>query len=463
MNEIIIVASLGILTLLAEIFNFKKLILPLVVAGLAANIVVGIMEFDLASYYNDADTLRMIESDLYAKCFMMLLSIIALVWVLVNYNFFSDETNQTDHLALILFAIVGGFCMVAYTNFVMLFLGIEILSIPMYVLAGSNKRSLRSNEATLKYFLMGSFATGILLFGITLIYGSIGSFYVYDVRMKTASVDFTITPMFTIGVVMLIAAMAFKVSSAPFHFWAPDVYSGSPTSVTSFMATFVKTAAIAAFMRLFITAFPTAIESYKNVFFILIIASLFIGNIIAVFQTNAKRLLAYSSISHVGFMLLALLCLSEATSLKSLFFYTTAYSFTTLAAFLVLKIVSENASGDDDISVFNGLAQRNPLLAGTMTIALLSMAGIPPLSGFFAKYNMLFMALNHGYLWLVIIAILASLVGVYYYFKIIIAMFTRNSTDSTAIPLSLLQKSLLVLLMLIIITIGWNGWVFNLI
>ncbi len=458
MTEIIIIAALGVLTLLAEIFNFKKVLIPIVILGLIATLICTALEFDF-----NQDFMRMLQFDRFAMCFILLLTFIALLWFISNLSYFTDDTNEADHLALILFAMVGGFCMVSYTNFVMLFLGIEILSIPMYVLAGSNKKSAYSNEAALKYFLMGSFATGILLYGVTLIYGSLGSFDVYDMRLITTGAEFKVTPMFTVGIVMLIGAMAFKVSSAPFHFWSPDVYTGAPTPVTSFMSTFVKTSAIAAFMRLFYTAFPTVTEEYKNLFFVLIFASLFVGNIIAVFQVNTKRLLAYSSISHIGFMLIAVLCFSEPTSVKALYFYTAAYSITTLAAFMVLKIVAEHSGSNEDLLIFNGLLKRNPLLAGTMTITMLSMAGIPPLSGFFAKYNILYLALNHGYFWLVIIAILATLIGVYYYFRIIIAIFTGVSTSEATIPLSFFLKMVLIVLTLLIVGLGLNGYVFNLI
>jgi NADH-quinone oxidoreductase subunit N len=317
-----------------------------------------------------------------------------------------------------------------------------------------------SNEAALKYFLMGSFATGVLLFGITLIYGSLGTFDINIIHSKLSATGFEITPMLTIGFVMLISAMAFKTSLAPFHFWAPDVYTGSPIPVTAFMATVVKASAFAAFMR--IAALPYITEAYRNVFFVLIVASLAAGNIIAVFQQNAKRMLAYSSISHAGFMLIALCCFDGTQSIHTLFFYAAAYSVTSLAAFMVLKIVSENSNGDDSVLSFNGLVKRNPLLAGTMTIAMLSMAGIPPLSGFFAKYYILVLALKHNYLWLVIVAIIASLIGVYYYFRFIIAMFTGTG-NSEKISLSILQQIILIILSLFIICLGLNSFVFNLI
>ena len=458
MTEIIILTGLGILTLLAEIFSFKKILMPIVIMGLIAAIITAAWEFNF-----NTGLMRMLQFDRFAMSFILLLTVIALLWVIINYSYFTDDTNEADHLALVLFAIVGGYCMVSYTNFVMLFLGIEILSIPLYVLAGSNKKSSFSNEAALKYFLMGSFATGVLLFGITLIYGTVGSFDVYDIGLITGGADFKNTPMFAVGIVMLLGAMAFKVSAAPFHFWAPDVYTGSPTPVTSFMSTFVKTSAIAAFMRLFYTALPTVPETFRNLLFVLILASLIIGNIIAVFQVNTKRLLAYSSISHIGFMLIAVLCFSDPASIKALYFYTAAYSITTLTAFMVLKIVSEQGSANEEISVFSGLVKKNPLLAGTMTVAMLSMAGIPPLSGFFAKYYILFIALNHGYFWLVIVAILASAVGVYYYFKIIILIFTGTPSSPSKITISLFQKIMLLFLTLAVIGMGLNGFVFNLI
>jgi NADH-quinone oxidoreductase subunit N len=459
MYQIFILSGLGILTLLAEIFNFKKVLLPVVVIGLLTAVALLFKYFHADLYLMD-NVETMFAFDSYANSFIGLISVVVLLWVLCNTSFFHDETNNADHMGLILFSVVGAYCLASFTNFVMLFLGIEILSIPMYVLAGSNKRSLLSNESALKYFLMGSFATGVLLFGITLIYGSTGTFDMQMLRIKMSTTGFTLTPMFTIGLVMLVCAMAFKTSLAPFHFWAPDVYTGSPTPVTAFMATIVKAGAFAAFMR--IASLPYITDAYRNVFYVLIVASLAVGNITAVFQQNAKRLLAYSSISHAGFMLIALTCFNGLASMRTLFFYIAAYSVTSLAAFFVLKIVSDNQQGEDAISSFNGLAKRSPLLAGTMTIAMLSMAGIPPLSGFFAKYYVLLLAMQQNHLWLVIVAIIASLIGVYYYFRIIIAMFTGDGS-SEKIQLTVLQQMMLVILSLLIMGIGLNSWVYTLI
>ncbi len=456
MDAILILAGLGILALLAEIVNFKKLIIPLVLLGIVGAIVSVVVEFDFN--YN---LQNMMHFDRYAMSFILLMLIVTLLWILINFNFFSDFTNETDHLSLILFSVVGGLCLASYTNFVMFFLGIEILSIPMYVLAGSNKRNLESNEAALKYFLMGSFATGVMLFGIVLIYGTTGTFDLYTMRMKVSSEGFVATPMFTVGIVMLMAAMAFKTASAPFHFWAPDVYSGSPTSVTAFMASFVKVAAFAALMRLFYTALPSVPGAYPNLLLLLIIASLFIGNIIAAYQTNTKRMLAYSSISHAGFLMMAILCFSNTQSIHALFFYAAAYAITSLAAFMVLKIVGENGGGED-IASFQGLVKRNPLLAGTMTVAMLSMAGIPPVSGFFAKYYMLSLAISNGYTWVAVIGILASLVGVYYYFKVIIAMFSKQG-EAEAISTSVLQKVILVVLNIAVIGMGLISAIYSII
>jgi NADH-quinone oxidoreductase subunit N len=248
-------------------------------------------------------------------------------------------------------------------------------------------------------------------------------------------------------------AMSFKVSAAPFHFWVPDVYQGAPTVITAFMATIVKTAAIAAFFRLFHTSFQGIEGGYVDAIWAMSALTMVIGNVIAAAQTNVKRMLAFSSIGHAGFMLIAILVMSDASA-KTILYYTAAYSASSIAAFLVLYLVSSSNSGDATIESFNGLVKRNPIMAGTMTMALLSMAGIPPLAGFFAKYFIFVAALGAGFKGLVIIAILSSLVGVYYYFKIIIAMFFGKPDGLPTYDLSATHKSLLLLTALLIVLIG---------
>ncbi len=445
MKALILLSSLGVLSLLAEIFSFKKLLYPLVLLGLTVTFVLNIGEWNTNVTY-----FKMMTFDNFAVAFSSVIIVVAFLWFLMAEGFFKEESSQTDHYALILFALVGALLMVSYTNMTMLFLGIEILSIPMYILAGSKKDDLSSNEAAFKYLIMGAFATGFLLFGITLIYGSTGSFDLTEIQ-NAVSVPGKVPGIFYTGVLLMLVGMAFKVSAAPFHFWAPDVYQGAPTMMTAFMATIVKTAAMAAFLRLFDTTFVRVSGTWTEVLWVMAALTLLVGNITAVFQTSTKRMLAYSSVAHAGYMLLALISANVYSS-PGILFYTLAYSIGSIATFCIVSVVV-NARGDDGIHSFNGLAKTNPLLAGIMTIALLSLAGIPPTAGFFAKYYIFTSAFMAGNVGLVLIAIVASLIGVYYYFRIIIAMYFKEGKHEE-VDVDMNHKILLIVIAFAIVALG---------
>jgi NADH-quinone oxidoreductase subunit N len=446
MKALILLSSLGTIALLAEIFNFKKRLYPLVLIGLAVTFVLNICDWNTGITY-----FKMMRYDNFAVAFTSVILITALLWFLMSKNYFKEETSLTDHFALILFALAGTVIMVSYTNMTMLFLGIEILSISMYILAGSKKDDLGSNESAFKYLIMGAFATGFLLFGITLIYGATGSFDLAEIKNFVTTHQGTIPSIFYVGVLLMLIGLSFKVSAAPFHFWAPDVYQGAPTVITAFMATVVKTAAFAAFLRLFSTTFDGVNDTWINIVWVIAALTLLIGNITAVMQTSTKRMLAYSSIAHAGYMLLALLAANNYSN-SAILFYTTAYSIASIGTFSILHIIT-NAKGNDSIDSFNGLAKSNPLLAFVMTVALLSLAGIPPTAGFFAKDYIFTAAFQSGFTGLVLIAVLASLIGVYYYFRIIIAMFFKENTQET-IEVQTSHKIVLAVIALAIIILG---------
>ncbi|MGZ4053601.1 MAG: NADH-quinone oxidoreductase subunit N [Bacteroidia bacterium] len=447
MKALILLSSLGVIALLAEIFSFKKLLYPLVLLGLVTTFTLNLCDWNAAhnSFYN------MLRFDNYAVAFTSVIIAIAFLWFLMAEDFFKEETNQTDHYALVLFALVGAVIMVSYTNMAMLFLGIEILSIPMYILAGSRKEDLSSNEAAFKYLIMGAFATGFLLFGIALIYGATGSFDLAEIAAAVSTNAGTLSSVFYVGVLLMLVGLAFKVSAAPFHFWAPDVYQGAPTVITAFMATIVKTAAFAAFLRLFSTTFMGVSHTWMHVVWVMAALTLLVGNITAVVQTSTKRMLAYSSVAHAGYMLLALLAGNNYSN-SAILFYTAAYSIGSISTFSIVSIVA-NAKGTDGVDSFNGLAKTNPLLAFVMTVSLLSLAGIPPTAGFFAKYYIFTSAFLAGNQGLVLIAIIASLIGVYYYFRLIIAMYFKESTDPEIVVLPN-HKILLILIAIAIIALG---------
>jgi len=445
MKALVLLSSLGVIALLAEIFSFKKLVYPIVIIGLITTFI-----FNAFDWGTDVTYFGMMRYDDYAVAFSSVLIGVAVLWFFMAEGFFKEESNMTDYFSLILFSLAGAVIMVSYSNMAMLFLGIEILSIPMYVLAGSKKEDVLSNEAGFKYLIMGAFATGFLLFGIALIYGATASFDIVEIA-QVVSVG-GVSSIFYVGLLLMLVGMAFKVSAAPFHFWAPDVYQGAPTSVTAYMATIVKTAAFAAFLRLFYTSFQGSAGTWTNIVVIMAGLTLLVGNITAVLQTSTKRMLAYSSVAHTGYMLLGLVALN-GFSQSSILMYALAYSIGSITSFGVLIYVAK-ARGGDAVDSFNGLAKTNPFLAFVMTVALLSLAGIPPTAGFFAKYYIFTAAFQAGYPWLVLIAILASLIGVYYYFRIIIAMYFKHNNNETVIEVSMNHKLLFFITVLLTIALG---------
>jgi NADH-quinone oxidoreductase subunit N len=458
MNAVYVLSGLGIFSLLAEILNFRKILFPIVILGLLATATLFVFDWGTGlQYYSN-----MLKFDNYAIAFSTAISFVAILWFFMSRDYFENNTHVTDHFALVLFALVGAVFMVSYANLAMLFLGLEILSISLYILAGSKMTDIFSNEASFKYFLMGSFATGFLLFGIALIYGVTGSFEVAVIADKVLTPNADSNMLLYAGVLMMLVGLAFKISAVPFHFWAPDVYEGAPTVVTAFMSTVVKIAAFAAFFRLFYTAFKPVAPQWVDVVQVITILTLIVSNVTAVYQHSVKRILAYSSVAHAGYMLIALVALSEISS-GAILYYVISYSVASIAAFTVLHNIAftnENAIVDS----FNGLSKRNPFLAFTMAVALLSLAGIPPLAGFFAKYYIFTVAFQSGHTGLILLAVLTSLIGIYYYFRIIIAMYLKTSETTESIQIPFLNKLLLGICLVLSIVLGiFPDLIFNLI
>ncbi len=452
MNALIILSSLGLLTLLAELGKMRKLIFPLVMLGMVTTIgasVWGWGDFALPAIFNN-----MIRFDNFAAAFTILLCFVSLLWFVMSNHYIQTQTSVSDHFVLAVFAITGAVMLVSFNNLTMFFLGVEILSIPVYVLAGSKKDSLESNESAFKYFLMGAFASAFLLFGIAFLYGATGSLDLQTI--SNALYDDTAPhPEFLYaGVLLIVVGLSFKVSLAPFHAWAPDVYSGAPTTVTAFMATVVKIAAFAAFFRLMAYSLTGVNDTWMNVLMVLSALSLVIGNITAVFQNSTKRMLAWSGISHAGFMVMAIIAMN-IDAVGALFYYSAAYALASIVAFTVLITVCSN--GSDSFNSFNGLGKRNPLLAFCLTVAMLSLAGIPPVAGFFAKYNILSALLVGSLKWqvlLAVIGILGSLVGVYYYFRLIINMYFRDPSEDTPVEIQGSHRLLLITCVVLLIVLG---------
>ncbi len=393
------------------------------------------------------DTKGLLSFEKFGMFFTSIAITATLIYVLLTGKEIENAgTYVADYYALIFFVLCGVGILSSFNGLLMLFIGIEILTIPLYILTGSDKKNLKSNEAALKYFLMGSFSTGIMLMGITLIYGATGAFALGTGSLAPSTGLLMPSFLEVAGVILLFVSMCFKVSAAPFHFWTPDVYDGAPAVFTSFMATVVKAAGFMAFVRLFDNHTNILGPSWHILLGFVIVATLLIGNITAVFQQSVKRMLAYSSIAQAGFMLFALYSVNDLAK-EGILLYAVAYSLATIGIFAVLIKMK-----DYTFDGFNGLAKTQPALALGATVCLLSLSGIPLTAGFFAKYYMLAsMVKADGSIWLVIVAVLFAAVSVYYYFRVIQAMYFKEgeaavSPVSTAFRIGLLALAALIIL-----------------
>ena len=430
MNTLIAIIGLGVLCLLFEIFELRKAIVPITIIGLLAILGLDISEFNSpAAYYNN-----MIIVSKFSTAFSGLFIILTIFLVALSHKFYENHlTKISDFIAIKVFLLAGTVAMVSFGNLAMFFLGIEVLSIALYILAASNRLSLKSNEAGLKYFLMGSFASGIILFGICLIYGAMGSFDVIEISELSQSAELPV--WFPIGIVLVTIGMFFKIAAVPFHFWAPDVYEGSPTLTTALMSTLAKVVAIATLFKLLTIMHADISPSFQLVIVIISMASMTVGNIMALRQVNVKRILAFSGISHAGFMLMTLL--NTANTAGTLLYYSSAYALAGIAAFSVIIYVCKDNENEDMVN-FHGLGKTNPLLAAILTASLLSMAGIPIFAGFFAKLFLFNNMIQAGFIALVIVAVINSIISVGYYFKLILAMYTKEPNEErTGTPVAI--------------------------
>jgi NADH-quinone oxidoreductase subunit N len=447
MNALILSAVFGVIMMFSSVMlKNKTMIRVLAVGGILLLLVSNLLETYGTSFFN-VDTKGMMAFDRFALFFNSIVFLTTLLYFLLSARDMEKVgVNYGEYFSLIFFIICGIILTSSFKSLLILFLGIEIITIPLYILTGSDKRNLRSNEASLKYLLMGAFSTGVMLMGIALMYGARGTF---DTSSVVVSPEQAPSALLIAGMSLLLFSMAFKVSAAPFHFWTPDVYDGAPTVFTSFMATIVKAAIFIAFIRLFDETFGTLQSTWQIWIAIITAATLFIGNITAVFQQSVKRMLAYSSIAQAGFMLLALYAMNTDAK-EGLLYYTVAYSFATIGIFAVLAKMN-----DQTFEGFNGLGKKQPLIAGALTVFLLSLAGIPLTAGFLAKFYMLkaTIATSQG-LWLVIFAVLMAAVSVYYYFRVIQAMYFREGDDKVAFTTTPAFRWTLLTLSGIIILLG---------
>ncbi|HTK80954.1 MAG TPA: NADH-quinone oxidoreductase subunit N [Bacteroidota bacterium] len=422
------VTAMGLLVLIVEalVTESENLSYWVTVLGLSAS---GILSYltmqESAPAYNG-----MITVGGYGNYFTALFIVSALLTTILSRDYLKKtHTNFGEFYLLIIFSTIGMMLIASANDLIMVFLGIELMSICLYVLAGFMRRQPSANEASLKYFLLGAFATGFLLYGIALIYGATGTTNIPAIIEKFPSQSL----LFWSGIGLLLIGFAFKAGAVPFHMWIPDVYQGSPTTVSGFMSTGAKAAAFSAFVLVFAHQFQGG-EKLRTALSVLAAASMILGNIVAIAQSNIKRMLAYSSVAHAGYMIIGLAA-GNALGKSGIVFYLTSYMFMNIGAFGILSILEQEGEKNLTFEDYAGLGRKKPLLAAMMSVFMLSLAGLPPFGGFFGKYYIFVAAVNSNLTWLAIIGVVMSVVSVYYYLRLVMVMyFQENDSEVTAKP-----------------------------
>jgi NADH-quinone oxidoreductase subunit N len=399
-----------------------------------------------------AETLNgMIIFDSFSLTASLIFCLAAFTTVLLVHDT-SYESPQFHSLTIL--TLIGMILLAAGGHFVVIFIGLEILSLSVYVLAAFAKKDPLSAESGLKYFLLGSFASAFFLYGAAFVYGASGSLQINGIAEALSTPGFDQEGVLYLGLVFLLVGYGFKISIAPFHMWTPDVYEGAPTPVTGFMASTVKAAALASLLRVFLIAFPSVSDFWQPLIWILSVATMFFGNLSALSQNNLKRLLAYSSIAHAGYMLSGLLA-EPAQAQQSILYYFATYAFMNLGAFAIVAWL-ERTAGVHEISQYQSMAYTRPYLAILMTIFLVSLGGLPPTAGFFGKFYLFRAVLEANHIWIIVLAVINSAISFYYYLRVVISMFTPEK-EPLAAPTARVSFAVLVVLALTLIGSLWLG------
>ncbi|WP_347487822.1 NADH-quinone oxidoreductase subunit N [Desulfoscipio sp. XC116] len=412
--------------------------------------ILGIMAVAVSLWGESRELLNgMYLLDNYALFWKITFLTAAALVILGCMRFVDKMGDQAEYYSITIFATLGMMIMASAGDFITLYLGLELMTISFIILVCFRKLDAKSVEAGIKYLLLAGMSSAVLLYGLSLLYGLTGSITMLEVSKITAMQP--LSPALMLALVMVIAGLGFKISAVPFHMWSPDVYEGAPTPVTAYLAVGSKAASLAIILRLFIAGLPGVWENWAMVMAILAAVTIIVGNLVAIPQTNIKRMLAYSSIAQAGYILVGLVTATEA-GIKGVMFYAFLYVFATMGAFIVVAYFYNN-TGSDELKDYAGLSQRSPLLAAVMLIALLSMAGIPPLAGFVGKFY-LFKTIVDGYLWLVFIGLIMSMVSVYYYLRVALVMYRDEPIDATPIKVSSPVAVTLIVTMIATLVIG---------
>jgi NADH-quinone oxidoreductase subunit N len=434
----IFLAVVGFALMLAGISLGGRGTRSLIAAAVAS---LGVTAVLVLAFFRPGATPQLILGDMlvvdqlavYVKLLMLATSAVALLMAAGYLE--RSGYGAGEFSALVLFATTGMFVMASGANLASLYVGLELMALSVYVLVGYFKLEVKSNEGAVKYFVLGALSSGVLLYGISLVYGTTGSLDLATIRNGLVAVP-QHNPTLLLGIVLVSFGMLFKVAAVPFHVWTPDAYEGAPTPVTAFMSVGPKAAAFAMFLRLFLVAFAPEVETWRTILWVACAATMIYGNVAALTQDNVKRMLAYSSIAHAGYALMGLVAANES-GLWAVLMYLLVYAFMNLGAFGFVILLESKGYAGETITDYAGLAQRHPGAAALMLWFMLALAGIPPTAGFMGKLYVFAAAMEGGYVVLTVIAVVMSAVSLYYYFRIVVQMYFKDGADAE--PASLLR------------------------
>ena len=420
----IIMAVLALLILLSDLVIKRKETI-----GFLAMICAAVVTYSLAGSVGVSFN-GMFISDGYSLFFKLIFLLNAVLTVLISVRYIEiEKVNLGEYYGLLLFATLGMMIMASAGDLIVLYLGLELMALSTYILAGFMRHDVKSNEAAMKYFLLGAFASAFLLYGASMVYGLTGTTDLRGISSYIAQHGLTGNPALTLSMMLLVVAFSFKIAAVPFHMWAPDAYEGAPTSITAFMSVGPKAAGFAVLGRVFLTAFASLRVEWSVVLIPVAILTMAVGNIVAISQTNIKRMLAYSSIAHAGYILLGIIA-GTHDGLASVMNYLAIYAFMNIGAFAVIIMLRTEGFKGDNLSDYEGLSKTHPLAAAMMLVFMFSLTGIPPTAGFMAKFYLFMSAIDAGYTWLVIIAVLFSAISAYFYLRVVMLMYMKEPKET---------------------------------
>ena len=449
-ETILTVTALSVLTLEMARVSRPWIILSVAVLGLLLSAAAAF----ITSGNNQILFGGMLKLNQISLFFDMLYIFIGLITLIFSQGYLEKRGSKSrgEYPALILFAVIGMMLMTRANDLVIVFLGLELLSISLYVLVGFLRHDNLSNESGLKYLLLGAFATGFFLFGAAITYGATGTTNYDGIVLAIANDNILSKIYLVLGIGLLLIGFAFKVALVPFHMWSPDVYQGAPTTVTGFLCTAPKAAGFGALLILFNNPLADIHYQWQDIFWLLAVLTMTVGNVTALVQSNVKRMLAFSSISHAGFLVMGILVLN-VSSISAVLFYLVTYSVINLGSFAIVSSVEREENGLK-FKDYRGLGLRYPWLAAAMTIFMISLAGFPPTAGFVAKYGLFSAAIAEGYIWLVVIAVLNTLISVYYYLRLVINMYMKEEENALISSFNIIVIGLIWIMAAMMIILG---------